>query len=216
MLKKMLLSSTIIPRISNGQMNGYFQGDANSSIDKWDVHKQMNEMGCNDCDETTLGELAGCDWWDVNCLAKEAESYVNKVATEYIDPNIKAQIDAQLKIEADKAIAQATAAATAAATQLVTAQVNDPAKQNTAIASTVQATADQVSKALIDAKEAFRTGGVKALYAKYPIPFYVAGGLVGLIGVKWTLGQVGKGKYKAMAKANPRKKRKSSKRKSKK
>lgn len=211
MLSKMLMKNSRVSapslKIEQGQMSGYFEGEADSKIDSWKVNKQMQEMG-------TDGTL-GFDW--SNPLSS-IESAVNELAEEYIPAPIKAQIDSQLKIEADKQIALATQKATTMATQLITNQTSDPEVQNKAITSTVTAAAEQASQAIINAKEAFRTGGIKGLYAKFPIPFYITGGLVGLMTVKWTLGQIGKGKVKAVlaqpkAKANPRKKRKSKKRK---
>lgn len=206
MLKKMLPKNSKIcktPKIEQGQMSGYFQGQADSKINSWGVDKQMHEMG-------TDGTL-GFDW--SNPLAS-IESAVDEVSAKYIPPEIKSQIDSQLKKEADKQIASATAKATTMATNLIKKQTNDPEVQNKAITSSVTAAAEKASQAIIGAKEAFRTGGIKGLYAQYPIPFYVAGGLTGLAALKWTLGQIGKGKAKAvLAKANPRKRRSSKKRK---
>jgi hypothetical protein len=209
MLSKMLLKNSRVSKnvnkISQGQMSGYFDDNADNKIDAWNVNKQMHEM-------ETDGTL-GFDW--SNPLAS-IETAVNDLATEYIPENVKSQIDAQLKVEADKQVANLTNQAMVTAKNLITAKTNDPETQNQAIASTVSATVEQATQTLIGVKEAFRLGGVKGLYDKYPIPFYIGGGLVGLGLVKWTLGQIGKGKYKAVmsqAKANPRKKRRTKKRK---
>lgn len=191
-LKKMLGKSHI-KKIKYGQMSGYFKGhnDVHTNADKWGVStSDMQQMGA----------------WDD--FLKDMESSVDSWAKDVLPENVKTQIDAQLKKEADKAVASATQQATQKARELLTQQASKPETQNKAIASTVQAGAQAVTKTAQDVADAMRTGGIKAVYEKYPIPFYAAGGLVGLLVLKWGLGQIGAGKVKAvMTKSNPRKRK---------
>ena len=175
------------------QMNGYFRGGADNACDKWGIDtNHMGDMGFFDLDE----------------IAKNIEKSVDDFSKQYIPESIKKEIDKGLKREADKAAADLKAKAAGVASNLLKQQAADPENQDKAIASTVNAGAQKVTQVSQDVADAFRSGGIGEVYKRYPMPFYIAGGLVGLITLKWGLNQVGAGKAKAVLKAsNPRKKK---------
>jgi hypothetical protein len=178
-------------KISQGQMSGYFKGHENviTVSDQWGIS------------ESDMGFL------DFESMMKDVEKSVDEWSKDVLPPNVKAQIDSQLKKESDKAIANVTKAATSEAQKLLSQKAKDPKVQDKAIASGIQAGAKAVEQASLDAAQAWREGGIKGVFEKFPVPFYVAGGLVGLMTLKWTLNQIGAGKAKAVLKsANPKRK----------
>jgi hypothetical protein len=80
--------------------------------------------------------------------------------------------------------------------------INTKENQDSAITSGVQATAEKISQSLIDVKDTYRTSGITGLFNKYPVPFYVTGGLTALLVARFVLG----GK-KYVVRTNPRRKK---------
>ncbi len=192
MLGKMLKKNKV-NKIKYGQMNGYFKGYENVSThaDSWNVtHGSQEQLGF------------------FEDFLKDIEKSVDEWSKDVLPPDIKKQIDSNIKKEADKQVAKVTTVATSEAQKLLAQQAAKPENQDKAITSGIQAGAKAVESAALDVADAFRTGGIGEVFKRYPIPFYVTGGLVGLMTIKWGLNQIGMGKAKAVLKsANPKKRR---------
>jgi len=195
MLGKMMINKKKKLAITQGQMSGYFQGHD-------DVHTKSDEWGVANPDQ--MG------FFDFDQIIKDAEKAVDDWSKDILPESVKKNIDAEIKKSGEKLTAEATKKATQAAQNLLQKKASDPKVQDKAIASGIQAGAKAVEQASLDAAQAWREGGIKGVYEKFPIPFYVAGGLVGLMTLKWTLGQIGAGRAKAIVKQaqNPKKRRK--------
>lgn len=116
----------------------------------------------------------------------------------YIGEAKVAKLGTMLTKQKESLVTKATDMATAKAMDLVNTKEN----QDSAISSGVQATAQQISAALIDIKDTYANEGIKGLFNKYPTYFYVTGGLTGLLLLKFI---VGKKRTVMVKSANPMK-----------
>lgn len=135
--------------------------------------------------------------------AKKIETAVKTYSQEILPESLHDKASELIKREGDKLVASAQDAAVAKLSEMA----SDKSVQDKAITGGVDAAAKQVSEALINIKDTYRTGGIGGLFKKYPIPFYIGGGVTGLLVLRFVMG----GKKKVYV-ANPRKKKRKSKR----
>ena len=168
--------------------------------------------------------------WSLNLddLKKQAETFVNKglkdfesqagdwlkLQTQSLPPEVRAQLEAEIKKGGAKTVDQLKAMAQQKALEYAQAQAkakaSDPEFQNTAITSSVEAGAKQLSNNLVSLKTLLMNGQIGQAFKQHPILLGVPTALGSLIGLKLIIGTTRfvVGKKKAPAMANPFKKKK--------
>lgn len=130
---------------------------------------------------------------------KSVETKISDYSQDVLGDKLYDKASTLIKVEGDKLVSSAQDALIAEATDLINTKEN----QDSAITGGVNAAAAKVSDYIIGVKDAYRVGGIKGMFNKYPIPFYIGGGVTALIVARFVLG----GRKKVYAKANPHNKK---------
>lgn len=142
-------------------------------------------------------------------LEENVYAPVKATATDYLGEKTVAKLGDKIEEGVKKQGAQLEQQVKDAATNKLSEYAQQYASkkdvQDSAIQTGFQAAADKMSQYAIDVKDTYRAEGVSGLFKKYPVPFYVAGGVTGLLILRFVMG----GKKKVYVTApNPRKRRK--------
>lgn len=178
------------------EMGSYFPKQYNSDADGFGAWTNKNEFE-NFYSDNEMGswfeDIKASVDTSIQSTIDKAEAQVTAVAGDKFTQKIGDALEKQK----DSLVSKATDIATAKAGQLINTKEN----QDTAITSGVQAAAAQISQTLIDVKDTFATSGISGLFSKYPIPFYVTGGVTSLVLLRFILG--GKKKVYMQKATNP-------------
>jgi hypothetical protein len=132
--------------------------------------------------------------------AKKIETTVKTYSQSVLPESLHAKASELIKKEGDKLVASAKDAAVSKLSEMA----SDKSLQDKAITGGVQAAAEKVSSAIINIKDIYRTNGIKGLFKTYPVPFYIGGGVAGLLVLRFVMG----GKKKVYVAPNPTRKKK--------
>lgn len=129
---------------------------------------------------------------------KSIETKISDYSQDVLGDKLYEKASTLIKVEGDKLVSSAQDAVIAK----VGEYTSQKDVQDSAITGGVNAMATQVSQTLINVKDVYRTGGIGGLFKKYPVPFYIGGGVSALILARFVLG----GKKKYVVAPNPKKK----------
>lgn len=121
----------------------------------------------------------------IQTITQKVEASVKEKAHEYMPDELYEKASLAIKDQGVKL----TDKAQTLAMNKISDYTSQKDVQDQAISSGVNAMANQISNTVINAKDIYKTGGISGLFKTYPIPFYVSGGLAGLITLRFVLGR---------------------------
>ena len=116
------------------------------------------------------------------------EEMVKEEAKSVLPPEIYAQGSALLNTEGARIGESLEQKAKAIAMEQAEKYAQKPEVQESAIRGGITAAADKISNFAVDFNKTYQTHGFKAVFNKYPAPFYIAGGVATLITLRFILG----------------------------
>jgi len=166
------------------------------------ISRRNEQMGGNFFDELTKTTGISLD------PGQTIESWTKSTAQEYLPASIYEKAEQLAETKGQELLNKQYEALKQQATEKAMAEaqkmLSQKDVQDKGITSAVNAAAEQVSKNIIGIKDAYRTGGLKAVFAKYPFVKYAMFGLGGIAGILLLKFIIGKKRVKVVqAMANP-------------
>lgn len=120
----------------------------------------------------------------IQTQAQKIEEDISDYSKSQLSPELYAKASELVKKEGDKLTSQATSMLTDYASQYAA----KPEVQNKAITGSIDAFANKAKELSLKVADIYRVEGIGGVYRAYPMPFYITGGVVGLLTLRFILG----------------------------